>query len=93
MSDIVDRVAVQHEGHAQLDQPLRVALAGQDARARGRDGLLVTGADGRKRTAGWSLDIDDAAPPKRDEDEATDAEADACRVVPVAAESIVRVPL
>ena len=60
--DIVDHLAVQFERHAQFDQRLDLALAGEDAVARRRDSAQMAGADRRERGAARTGDIDDAPP-------------------------------
>src|SRR5207244_1676487 len=60
--DVVDRLAVELEGHAQLDQRLDLALPGDDALRWGRDVVQVAGADGGESLAARPLHIDHAPP-------------------------------
>ena len=58
--DVVDRLALQLERHAQFDQRLHFSLSGDDAVLGWRDLLQVAGADGRETGAPRSLHVDDA---------------------------------
>src|SRR5204862_7118674 len=60
--DVGDRLAVELEGHAQLDQRLYLALPGDDALRRRRDVAQMAGADGGKGLAARPLQIDHAPP-------------------------------
>src|SRR5208283_4125345 len=59
---VVDGLAVEVEGNAQLHEGLHFALPGEDAVLGRRNLLQVAGADGGEGRACGTLNVDDAAP-------------------------------
>src|SRR6185312_2666989 len=60
--DIVDLLAIELEGHAQLDQRLDLALPRQDSVCGRLEVLQMARADGGKRHSARPLHVDDAPP-------------------------------
>src|SRR5260370_40558210 len=60
--DVVNRLAIELERNAQLDQRLDLALPGDDALRRRRDAAQMTGADGGEHLAARPLHVDHAPP-------------------------------